>query len=243
MQILVKSNKNTVIRLRFRCPFCIAVTSFGFFTLPKNFTDTGHNTAVQIRKSMHLNLNRFIVPILITLCYLLIFLSACETKKHYVSPAYDIKNIRKVAIFPFENFTSDEYAGEKVRRILITELLSNEIDVVEPGEINRLLREFKVKSISSIKVAEAQEIGKILGADAIMIGVVENYDVSKGISVTYPEVTIILRLIETSSGSVIWAIRQTSGGPDFWMRHFGSEGPSLSETAGTVVKEAIGTLF
>jgi hypothetical protein len=36
---------------------------------------------------------------------------------------------------------------------------------------------------------------------------------------------------------------QTSGGPSFWTRHFGAEGASLSDTANTVVKEAIDTLF
>ncbi|NWF75219.1 MAG: DUF799 family lipoprotein [Nitrospirae bacterium] len=180
---------------------------------------------------------------LIAMCFLLIFISGCGTEKYYLRTEADIKNIKKIVVLPFENFTSDEHAGEKVRRIVITELISQEMDVVEPGEISKLFRELKIKYISSIQGSQLQEIGKTLGADAVIIGVVENFGISDGISVKYPEVTIILRMIETSTGSVIWSIRQTSGGPDFWTRHFGSEGPSLSETAKKVVKEAIGTLF
>ncbi|MBE0425682.1 MAG: hypothetical protein IBX72_03440 [Nitrospirae bacterium] len=158
-------------------------------------------------------------------------------------PETDIKNIKKVAVLPFENFTSDVYAGEKIRRIVITDLLEKGIDIIEPGEVTRQLQELKVKSIGSMKNTEIQGLGTALSVDALMMGAVEAFGLSKGISVTYPEVAVILRLIETDSGNIIWSIRHTSGGPDFWMRHFGSEGPSLSETARKVVKEAVGTLF
>ena len=144
---------------------------------------------------------------------------------------------------PFDNFTSDGYAGEKIRRIAITELLSRGIDVIEPGEVTSLLRELKIKSLGIITVKEIQDIGKSLGVDALMMGSVEAFGISKGISVNYPEVTIFLMLIETSSGKVIWSERHTSGGPSFWTRHLGAEGLSLSETARKVVKETIDTVF
>ncbi|MDQ7787455.1 MAG: CsgG/HfaB family protein [Thermodesulfovibrionales bacterium] len=144
---------------------------------------------------------------------------------------------------PFENFTGDEHAGEKIRRIVLTELLSRDVEVIEPGEITKLCRELKVKSLAAISVKELQEIGKTLDASAVMMGAVETYGTGRGVSVSYPEVTINLRLIEVSSGNIVWSVRHTSGGPDFWTRHFGSEGMSLSETAGKVVKEAIRTLF
>jgi TolB-like protein len=154
-----------------------------------------------------------------------------------------VSKIRRIAVLPLENFTSDEYASEKIRRIVITELLSCNRDVIEPGEVTRLLRESKIKSLGSIKTAEVQDLGKALGVDAVMMGSVEAFGIGKGVSVTYPEVTINLRLIETSSGNIVWSMRNTSGGADFWTRHLGSEGMSLSEAAGRVVKDTIGTLF
>jgi hypothetical protein len=72
---------------------------------------------------------------------------------------------------------------------------------------------------------------------------VEAYGISRGISVSYPEVSINLRLVEPSSGNIIWSVCQTSGGPGFWTRHFGAEGISLSDSASKVVKEAMDTLF
>jgi TolB-like protein len=176
------------------------------------------------------------------LSVLLVFIYGCVAE-HFIRPKTDISNIKRVAVLPFENFTSDDYAGEKIRRIVITELLSRGIDVIEPGEVTRLLRELKIRSLGSISVSEIQNMGKTLGVEAVMMGSVEAFGISRGISVTYPEVTINLILIETSSGNIIWSVRHTTGGASFWTRHFGSEGISLSEAARKVVKEAINTLF
>jgi len=187
-------------------------------------------------------LNRFyLVSFLLFVC-LLCFAGGCGPK-HFVKKNTDTSGLKKIAVMPFENFTSDEHAGEKMRQIVLTELLSRDVEVIEPGEITRLCRELKVKSLATISVKELQEIGKRLDAPAVMMGAVETYGTGKGVSVSYPEVTINLRLIEVSSGNIVWSVRHTSGGPDFWTRHFGSEGMSLSEAAGKVVKEAIGTLF
>ncbi|MEW6585595.1 MAG: hypothetical protein AB1442_08285 [Nitrospirota bacterium] len=163
--------------------------------------------------------------------------------KHYVKGKTDVGEFRRIAVLPFENFTSDEHAGEKIRRLVLTELLSKGVEVVEPGEITRLCKDMKVRSLASLKVREIQEMGTALGVAAVMMGSVEAYGIGRGISVTYPEVTVNLRLIEASSGNIVWSVRHTSGGPNFWTRHFGSEGPSLSEAAGKVVDEAIETIF
>jgi TolB-like protein len=148
-----------------------------------------------------------------------------------------------MAVLPFESLTDDEYAGEKIRKTVITELLSRGIDVIEPGEVTRVLIDQNVKSLGSMRTTDLQNVAKKLGVEAVMMGSVEAYDISRGISVTYPEVSINLRLIEASSGNIIWSVCQTSGGPGFWTRHFGAEGMSLSETATEVVNEAIDTLF
>ncbi len=179
---------------------------------------------------------------LYALCFLLFFIQGCGPT-HFVRPKTDVESIKKVAVLPFENFTQDDYAGEKIRRIVITELLLRDVDVIEPGEVTRLLREMKVKSLSSLKITEIQDIGKTLGVEAVMMGSVEAFGTGRGISVNYPEVTINLRMIEVNSGNIVWSVRNASGGPDFWMRHFGSEGASLSEAAEKVVKKAIGTLY
>gem|GEM_PF-698182 len=175
--------------------------------------------------------------------FLLISICGCGGPKYFVRQKTDIDKIKKVAVMPLENFTSDQYAGEKIRRIVITELLLRGIDVVEPGEVTRVLKDSSAKSLSSVKAADMQSIGKTLGVDAAMTGSVEAFGMSRGISVTYPEVSIHLIVLEVSTGNIIGSVQHTVGGASFWTRHFGSEGITLSEAARKAVKEAIATLF
>ena len=175
--------------------------------------------------------------------FLLISICGCGGPKYFVRQKTDIDKIKKVAVMPFENFTSDGYAGEKIRRIVITELLLRGIDVVEPGEVTRILRDSNARSLGSIKGTDLQNIGKTLGVDAVMSGSVEAFGTGRGVSVSYPEVSIQLMLVDVSSGSIIWSVQHTVGGASFWTRHFGSEGITLSEAARKAVKEAIAALF
>lgn len=193
------------------------------------------------QKTKHIKLY-FFHSMLLALCLLLIFIYGCGPG-YFLKAKTDVSKIKKIAVLPLENFTSDEYANEKVRTIVITELLSRDIEVIEPGEVTRVLRDLTIKSIGSVKIAELQEIGRRLKSDSLMMGSVESFQMSRGISVTYPEATINLRLIEVSTGNIIWAVRHTTGGANFWTRHFGSETASLGESADKVVKEAIDTLF
>jgi TolB-like protein len=219
-------------------------------TTPVSATSNGNvkqPSAVSDRRNGLRNLNRSrqFHFVLIAFTFLLVLVGGCatNTSMQYVRRNIDYSDFKRIAVLPFESLTTDEYAGEKIRKTVITELLSRGVDVVEPGEVTRVLIEQKIKSLGSVRTADLQNVAKTLGVGALMMGSVEAYGISKGISVSYPEVSINLRLVEASSGNIIWSVCQTSGGPSFWTRHFGAEGASLSDTANTVVKEAIDTLF
>ena len=178
------------------------------------------------------------------LCPLIFFIFSCSSIKQYVRPDIDINSIKTVAVLPFENFSSDNYADEKIRSRVIIELLSRGIDVIEPGEVLMTLKELRVRrSIEYLQTEDILEIGKMLNVDAVIKGSVEAFGISKGITVSYPEVSINLTLIDTVSGNVAWSAWHTAGGASFWTRHFGAEGSTLDATSSKVVKEAFDTLF
>jgi TolB-like protein len=182
-------------------------------------------------------------PLLLALGALLLLVSGCVGPGHYTRPGFDAKSIKRIAVLPLESFTADDYAGEKVRRVVITELMSKGVDVIEPGEISRILREREAGFPPVISAEDIRSIGKTLDVDMVMAGSVGAFNIRRGISVSYPEVSVHLELIEASSGRIIWSAWHTSGGPSFWTRHFGTEGNTLSEASRDVVRKAIGTLF
>ena len=183
--------------------------------------------------------------VLAVICLLLILVSGCNETllKQYIRPNIDYTKIKKIAVLPFENFTSDDYADEKIRSLVIIDLLSRGIDVIEPGEVLSALNELKVRSISSLSKMNIENIGKILKVEAVMIGSVGAFEIRKGISVSSPEVTVNLMLYESMSGSILWSAWHTSGGASFWTRHFGVENATLGQTSKRVIKEAIDTLY
>ncbi len=183
--------------------------------------------------------------ILISFCILTILISGCNEVliKKYVRPNADYTKIKNIAVLPFENYTSDRYADEKIKSLVIIDLLSRGIEVIEPGEVLRILRELKLRSLSSLSEEDIQTVGKILKVDAVIVGSVGSFEIRKGISVASPEVTINMMMHDAISGSVIWSVWHTSGGASFWTRHFGVENATLGNTSKKVVKEAMDTLF
>ncbi len=182
---------------------------------------------------------------LIAFCSLIIFLSGCSagSLKQYVRPSINIGAFKRVAVLPLENYTSDKYANEIIRSKIIIELLLRGMDVIEPGEVVVTLKELKVKSLDALRVEDIKNMGEMLNVDAVIVGSVERFGISKGISVSYPEVSVHLMLFESTTGSIAWSVWHTTGGASFWTRHFGAEGTTLDKTSAQVIKEAFDTLF
>ncbi|MBI5903769.1 MAG: hypothetical protein HZB84_09855, partial [Deltaproteobacteria bacterium] len=58
----------------------------------------------------------------------------------YINPSANLSYIKKIAILPFNNFSEDKYAGEKVRSALTIDLMSRHVfDVMEQGEVSKVL--------------------------------------------------------------------------------------------------------
>jgi len=182
--------------------------------------------------------------LLISFALLTLLISGCSNRvKQYTNPEINIIDVQKVAVLPLDNLTSHKYADKKIVGVLIMDLLSRGINVIEPGEVNATLRIRRVQSSTSLPVTTIKEIGESLKVDAVIFGSVSTFEMQKGITVSYPEASIYLTMIDVRSGDIIWSAWHTSGGASFWTRHFGSEGATLDETARVVVKEVFDTLF
>ncbi|MBI4843220.1 MAG: DUF799 family lipoprotein [Nitrospirae bacterium] len=160
----------------------------------------------------------------------------------YVRPGFDKASVKKIAVLPFENYTEDKFAGQKMRAKVMIELLNSGFEVVEEGEVTRILKELKVYQVASITVSDIQELGKRLGIDAVVKGSTGEMEDKKGVALTYPEVSINLSILDAKSGDIVWSVSHSAGGPSFWTRHFGTEGDTLDKAAYKVVKESINTL-
>ena len=182
-----------------------------------------------------------------TLVFALILLAGCGTASHqtkFLHRNADLGAIKKVAVLPFDNLTTEKNAGDKVQKIFFVELLSLEVfDVSEPGQVTKVLRAQPNVSLDALGSAELQKIGKELGVDALFTGSVVDFNESRAGAVPSPNVTVQLRLIETQSGATVWSTSQTRSGTAVSTKLFGVGGESLTEASRRVVRAELGTLL
>ena len=76
-----------------------------------------------------------------------------------------------IAVLDFESIGSEEHLGKAISEIMRTELVdTNRYRVVERAQINKALSEQKFQKSGLIDDKSAVELGKLLGADLIVIG-------------------------------------------------------------------------
>ena len=161
----------------------------------------------------------------------------------FINYDFNYNFIEKVAVIPFENLSNDQGAGDRVTRIFISELFSkNAFDIIEPGEVNRVLQKLGIVRTGELTTEQAIEVGKELKVQSVFLGSVNESTTYRSGSSNTTIVTLVVRLIEVETGSTIWSATHTAGGKGFWSSIFGGGNSSKSEVTRKCVKEIIGTI-
>ncbi|MGA1791050.1 MAG: hypothetical protein ACMUIM_06165 [bacterium] len=195
----------------------------------------------------------------VIICILILFGSAgcmgVAKNKVYINPNVNFRFIKKVAVLPFENLSSDRFADKKVRDIFVTTLLASEVvDVPELGDILQIMNTIGIeagqngfasqasRSTATISKETARALGQALGVQGIILGSVEEYNIIRGTSGSFPEVSITLRMIDPKTGSIIWAVTHTEQGGRILPSILGVGEETLTETAIKACKNIVDTL-
>ncbi len=186
---------------------------------------------------------KYLLPVLFLA---LLIVSGCRSgggPTYHISEDIDFSFYKRVAVMPLDNMTSEKYAGDIVRQVVISEILaSGLLDAVVPGEVMSAVNELGIKTITSLNATQIKSLGDALGVEAIIMGSVEEYGMVKSGSASAPQVTVTLMMADTGTGSIVWSITKTRGGAGFMARHFGARHETISETVLILVREAIQTL-
>jgi len=162
----------------------------------------------------------------------------------YIRQDFDFSFVKRVAVLPFDNLTNEKFAAERIRRLVINQLLASGLmDVVVSGDLSSALKTAKVESATALPPQQIKEIGKALNAQAVLAGSVERYEEPKSGAFDAPEVSLTLVMAETDSGSIVWSVNASTGGAGFGTRHFGARADTISEASEKAVKKAIGALY
>lgn len=156
------------------------------------------------------------------LCLLLA--AGCETvgtPMVSLNPRFQTFSIRRVAILPFEGVPVtkevEEYQGwwrhsivnngQVVSDVFTTEMMRiPAYDYVERSQIQKILQEQNVSLTDLMREKSASEIGKLLGADAVVLGTVNKFDYGFNfINMKQCVVSFSVRMVDTNTGTVLWS--------------------------------------
>jgi hypothetical protein len=112
-----------------------------------------------------------------------------------------IDRYRTMAVMMFEDAPDAEGSGSRVAGIVTTLLLDLDINMVERTELDEVFKE-QVIQLKHTDDAEVLKVGKLVGAQAIVVGEVQQWERIEGDQIS--RVSLVLRMIDVESGVVLF---------------------------------------
>lgn len=133
-----------------------------------------------------------------------------EKKEEIEIQEIKVPSTNTIAILPFENFTDDPEALLKIMPVIKERLIKEGFKIITQGSINAFLCSKKVRGHSFITNKLIKEAGEVLGARLFLTGAVIKFNDTDN-----PALGLILKLIDSKTGRLIWADYHSSTGEDF----------------------------
>ncbi len=161
----------------------------------------------------------------------------------FINDEYNFQFVEHVAVIPFDNLSNDQGAGNRATRVFVSKLLAEKaFDVVEPGEVSRVLEKYATVRTGQLTQEQITAVGKELKVQGIILGTVTESSTMASGGTTTNTITMIVRMVETETGATVWSATHTAGGRGFWGALFGTGGKSQSEATRDCVDGIIKTL-
>ncbi|MEK6816364.1 MAG: hypothetical protein AABY09_02020, partial [Nanoarchaeota archaeon] len=118
----------------------------------------------------------------------------------------------KIALFPFENFSDekDKDVLKQVIPVLRSRLEKKGLEILDDESLNRFLLKERIRYSGYIPKDVARKIESELNVKAILTGSVNSFSAARN-----PIVGLSARLIDSSSGQILWANHASASGEDF----------------------------
>jgi hypothetical protein len=180
----------------------------------------------------------------VVIAFALSLLVGCATEDVFSDSNMDFGSLRTVAVLPFENLSSDEFAAARVRDAFANMLLATgAVYVLPPGEVARGLLTIGRLPRAGPSSDQIKQLAAALKVDAVITGVVSEYGPVRSGSASANVVSVSVQMIEKSSGLVVWSASSTQGGISVVDRLFGGGGAPMNTVTEKAVNDLLDKLF
>jgi len=112
-----------------------------------------------------------------------------------------IDRYRTMAVMPFVDAVAAQGSGSRVAGIVTTLLLDLDVNMVERAKLDEVFKE-QVIQLKYADDAEVLKVGKLVGAHAIVVGEVQQWERTEGDRIS--RVSLAFRMIDVESGLVLF---------------------------------------
>jgi curli biogenesis system outer membrane secretion channel CsgG len=159
-------------------------------------------TTVRVRASRASH--RFVLATILALTALL---GCAAPGKIYVNGDADMSYYEKVAVLPFSNLSGQPYAGDRVMRTFVTELVITErFHLVDPGEFRAVLD--RIGGLPGVDGAydpkKLKDASKETGATGIIRGAVTEYGMQRGQNDERPILAFDVEMVDVQTSNIVW---------------------------------------
>lgn len=137
----------------------------------------------------------------------LAFLSGCAGRSVYLSEHYT--RAGRVAVLPMANETNDLDGPTYVRALLRDGLLARGFQIVEPGDVDRILKENGFTDGGQLDAAKPVDMGQWMKADTLFYTTLVEFNTINLGFYWQRKVTIAGRLVEAATGEKLWEAERT----------------------------------
>jgi len=186
------------------------------------------------------------VKLLVLSAVLALVASCIGTPLTYHDQNMDFSGVQTVAVLPFTNLSGQRNVEERVRDVFMNMLLATGgVYVLPTGEVARGISRAQATTGGGAtpSVEEIQKLGSVLGADAVITGVVKEYGEVRSGTAAANVISISLQLLEVQSGRIVWVGSTTKGGITTKDRLLGGGGQPMNKITEEAVSELIQMLF
>jgi hypothetical protein len=134
-------------------------------------------------------------------------LGSCATvHRRHVPVYFDARNpIKRVAVLPIKNDTTDVDAPELIRKKMIQALEDRSYVVKAVKETDEILRDqMGITLGGQLDLTTPQKLGELLGVEGVLYGTLMDFDETTTGVVGVRKVRAKFRLINAASGQVVW---------------------------------------
>jgi len=144
---------------------------------------------------------------------LMLFLAGCASRQETavtraVHPDYQSMAPSTVAVLPFDNMSTDLDATPLIRPIVAERLRCRGYEVPDLEWTDQILQESGVMVSHDVRSFTALELGRMLGTDAVMFGMVTDFTTKYAVVYASVAVQLRLELVDCRSGQILWQNEQ-----------------------------------